>query len=349
MLYIVCYIEIETNMYKQNKYSTKKFIGENGLLKCNGGKTKLNKIKLCCLTMATVLVGTISINLCPNEFYTNPGVDSQTNYVVAHAGGALEVDGKEKKYLNSLEGFYHHYSNGTKMFEFDLVFSSDDKLVGIHKYEYHKDYNFRNPISYSEYVNTKIAGQFTGVTEENLFTLIDQYPECKFIIDTKENDELSVYKRIIDIAKNKNIDISNCVVPFVSSKEMLLNLEKIYNFNEIMFTNYKKYYSTKQLLNIIDDCKKIKYLHIFPIDFFSVDIEKINQKGVRVFAHMDKENKLRTPLKYGCTGVFSDNITENDFKKEHYEFLMNKLTKIQNQVIYNRNKQRYYKEASFEF
>ena len=328
---------------QESKREFKKRLNRRGMLKSQAEISDSKKLKVFYLTAAAVIVATTSIKLAPSDTYTNPGVDYNTNFVVAHAGGALEENGRELGYLNCLEGFYHYYAEGTRLFEFDLVFSSDGRLVGTHTYEYLDGHSMRNRIAYQDYKNTKIAGKFEGITEESLLALCKIFPECKFIIDTKEKNPTAVYYRIIDLAKQQNLDISKTILPFVSSRDMLLDLEKRYDFKEIMFTNYKNYYSTRQLLNIIKEFDKIRYVHIFPIDFFRVDIEKLNQQGVRVFAHMDKENFLRTALDSGCTGIFSDNISEKDFKENHYSFLAKKLEIVQEQVVHERKVEMFYK------
>ena len=43
---------------------------------------------------------------------------------------------------------------------------------------------------------------------------------------------------------------------------------------------------------------------------------------------MDKRNKARTALDYGCTGIFSDDISENEFKEKHYDFMVSKLETV---------------------
>ena len=60
------------------------------------------------MTAAAVLITTASIQLAPNDTYTNPGVDYDTNFVVAHAGGALEEDGDELNYLNFSEDILYN-------------------------------------------------------------------------------------------------------------------------------------------------------------------------------------------------------------------------------------------------
>lgn len=282
--------------------------------------------KLVTAALVTVLSLSFANSLVPKKKYANPGVSSDSLCVVAHAGGALEVGGVSKGYLNCVEGFETYHADGTRMFEYDFLFSKDGKLIATHKFEYLNDFNINNRITYEQFVNTRIAGKFEGMTEDKLFELIKENPDCKFILDTKEKNATKVYERIVNLANERGIDISKSVLPFVSSKEMLKEINNLYNFDEIMFTNYKKDYTTNQLIDIIQSCDKIKYLHIFPIDFFQLDIDRINQNKVRVFAHMDKSNSTQTALRYGCTGIFSDDISENEFHKNHYDFMIARLT-----------------------
>lgn len=309
----------------RKKVKQKKQLSFDMLVESQKNVTK-NAEKAAAVTLVMALFLSFGNSLAPNIKYVNPGFSSDSKFVVAHAGGALEVDGKMKSYLNSVEGFNKYYADGTKMFEYDFVFSEEGKLVGSHNYEYLSSHSAKDRITYEEFLKTKIAGEFEGMTEEKLLDLIEENPDCKFILDTKEKNPIKVYERIINLANERNVDISSSILPFVSSKEMLKKINKLYDFKEIMFTNYKESYSTRDLLNIIDSCDKIKYVHIFPIDFFMLDINEINKRGIRVFAHMDESNKTRTALQYGCTGIFSDDISENEFRKKHYDFMVSKLS-----------------------
>lgn len=312
---------------KKLKYFTKRKTEFNGFLK-NQDKLGESGKKIIIAAATAIFTISLTFSLAPRKTYVNSGISPSYSYVVAHAGGALEVNGKTLKYLNSVEGFQKYYADGTRMFEYDLVFSKEGKLVATHKFEYFDGYSMKNPIPYETYTQTKIAGKFEGMTEDKLFEVIEENPDCKFIIDTKEKNETNVYERIVELAKEKEVDISKSILPFVTSKEMLEDINKMYDFEEIMLTNYKKNYTTRELLHIIDSCDKIQYLHIFPVDFINIDINEINKKGIRVFAHMDKRNKARTALDYGCTGIFSDDISENEFKEKHYDFMVSKLETV---------------------
>lgn len=285
-------------------------------------KKHIFKTGLACLAMAACIISVQ--NLIPLDVYANPGINEYTNFVVAHGCGSMKVDGKTKKYINAVECVEHHYEQGTRLFEIDFVFSKEHELIATHKYEYLKGYGKNNKIPFEEYENTKILGKYHGMTSERLFELIKKYPDAKFIIDTKESDQFEVYSKLIDDANEAGVDISKNVLPFVFSKEMLEKLEQKYNFEEYMLTNYRAHYSTDELVKIIEGNEKIKYVHMFVTDFAVIDINTLNKQGIRVFAHMD-DNAIINVLNYGCTGIFSDDLTEKTFDLKYKHIFDAKL------------------------
>ena len=323
------------------------------LTEAEKAKLRLKRFGLGCFVAALISASAASLSTkfdvsIPNHFSTG-------HHVVAHAGGGLKDEsGFVQKYLNCREAFDYHYNQGTRLFEYDLAFSCDGKLISTHNYEYLGDYSQKNRISYEEFCNTKIAGKYTGINEDNLFDLIKNYPDARFIVDTKEDHPIDLYRHIIKVAKEKDVDISSAIIPFVCSKEMLAEIEAIKKFDEYMFTNYKKYYNTNELVDILKSNEKIKYLHIFPIDFLRIDIERISKLGVRVFAHMDSYTPFKLPLQLGCSGVFSDDLTEKYFDAK---FLSALKTKKVSPSAYNGksnsykqhpNKQNLYKQHPFK-
>ena len=291
--------------------------------------------KMCVLATAVVFAGSLFNCLQPPKNFINPNVSVDDYFTIAHAGGGMRNSkGTFLRYLNCEESFYNYYENGTRMFEYDLVFTLDGNLVGTHKFEYLKGYSFDRRISYEDYLETKIAGEFTGITSDKILDLIKNYPDAKFILDTKEKYEMGVYKEFIKQANEKNIDISKNVIPLVTSREMLEEIEKTYQFDEYMFSVYKNFENTKEILKIVNKAPKIKYLHIFPIDIYRLDISSINKAGIRVFAHMDNEDVFSTPISFGCSGIFTDNITENEFKETRLNKIKNKFGLVEEETSF---------------
>lgn len=296
--------------------------------------SKKKSLKAGCIAcLALVCVFAVQ-NLTPLDVYANPGIDENTKFVVAHACGELKVDGKTKTYLNVIEGVEKNYACGTRMFEIDFAFSKEGELVGTHMYEHLKGYNSVKRIPFDTYNNMLICGEFHGMTSERLFELMKKYPDARFIIDTKESDQFAIYSKLIDDAVSAGIDISKSVVPFAFSEAMLEKLEEKYDFDEYMFTNYRAYYTTKKIINLIKKHPKIKSVHMFVSNLAWIEVNELNKQGIRVFAHLDN-NSLINALQYGCTGIFSDNITEDAFKLKYKYIFDIKLEKQQDDIPSN--------------
>ena len=95
----------------------------------------------------------------------------QSNYI-RHALGGLDT----YQYLNTIEALENSYKKGFRLFEVDVRFTSDDKLVLTHGWE-EVDYIERMGISYDEqnsiptykeFMNYKIQGRYSATSFNNL-------------------------------------------------------------------------------------------------------------------------------------------------------------------------------------
>ena len=213
-------------------------------------KSSQKILKFGCLACFAIACVFTAQNLMPLDFYVNPGIDENTKFVVAHAGGGMTVDGKTRKYLNVVEGVEHHYAHGTRMFEIDFAFSKENELVGTHRYEYLKGFSNKNRIGIEEYKNKLILDKFHGLTSERLFELMQKYPDAKFIIDTKENEPFLVYEKLIGDANAYGINLKESVIPFVSSKKMLEKIEAARATKKsTIFTSFQQTFRELKLMN----------------------------------------------------------------------------------------------------
>ena len=88
--------------------------------------------------------------------------DKPFSQFIAHAGG--EIDGYT--YTNSLEAMNLSYSKGCKIFELDIIETSDGKLVAAHDWAHYsiltwKDDYKNSAMLESDFLNLKIYGKFT--------------------------------------------------------------------------------------------------------------------------------------------------------------------------------------------
>jgi glycerophosphoryl diester phosphodiesterase len=119
-----------------------------------------------------------------------------TNRFIAHGGGL--INGFD--YTNSLEALNLSYSKGFRLFELDIIKTSDGNYVAAHDWESWKrftNYNGEVPVSLNEFMKHKIQGLFSpiGMVEINKWFL--NHPNCTLITD-KVNDPLDFSKKFID-------------------------------------------------------------------------------------------------------------------------------------------------------
>ncbi len=196
---------------------------------------------------------------------------------IAHAGGAY----KGQIYLNVEESFIEHYNKGIRMFEYDLMFSSDKQIIGTHLFENLKGWGMTNRPTYSEYIDHFKDLDYTGVTLDFIFEIIESYPDLKIIVDTKENDEVEIMKEILTQATIKNIDVSNSIIPQIYSEKSLEGIADL-SFETYIFSNYKSGYTQGKIIKLINTQPKIKIVTISSLENLLFNNKKINDIGVEV-------------------------------------------------------------------
>ena len=117
-----------------------------------------------------------------------------TKFFIAHAGGA--IDGLN--YTNCLEALDLSYSKGCKLFELDLVKTTDNKFVAAHHWEQYKtmtDYPGTiddTPLSEEEFLSLKIYGKYTPMNMDAINLWFQNHPDAILVTD-KTNDPQKIY------------------------------------------------------------------------------------------------------------------------------------------------------------
>lgn len=240
--------------------------------------------------------------------------------IIAHAGGGLD----EMTYLNVQDSIAEHYALGTRLFEYDFAFSSDDYLIGIHYWESHligEGYSFENRMSLAEYENTLIAGEYVGITFSNLLKLMnDEYQDIVIIMDTKEADMEKFYDAVVAEATAINIDLLERVVPQIYNEEMYDVLEAIHSFDSYVYTLYKTNATNEEVYDFIAKHKKIRILTVSTsrVNLMIEEegyIDSVHKLNRRIFVHTINDFDLINYYKDSeIDGFYSDFITQSDME-----------------------------------
>lgn len=100
------------------------------------------------------------------------------NYkTIAHALGGIG----DKTYLNSKESFLASYQMGCRLFEVDLVKTSDNVWVCRHSWNQSLDQwegDGKNVLSSEEFISRPVCGKYTPMTFKDLLMLLSDYPDA---------------------------------------------------------------------------------------------------------------------------------------------------------------------------
>jgi len=119
-----------------------------------------------------------------------------SNRFIAHAGG--EVDGH--KYTNSLEAMDYHYKRGFRLFELDIIKTSDEIYVAAHDWEHWRKltgFEGRLPPSREDFNSYQILNKYTPLDMERINHWFEQHPDAILITD-KINTPLDFANQFVD-------------------------------------------------------------------------------------------------------------------------------------------------------
>jgi len=107
---------------------------------------------------------------------------SNVNRFIAHAGGS--IDGL--KYTNSLEALENSYKDGFRLFELDIIETSDNKFVAAHDWERWQrwtDYAGKLPPTLASFKTHKLLGKYTPLDMNDINTWFDQHLDATLVTD----------------------------------------------------------------------------------------------------------------------------------------------------------------------
>ncbi len=255
--------------------------------------------KITALILAAVVIfGSLSFSSCQKE----KGLT-----VILHAGG-----GKEGlTYLNATETFYEYYEAGYRYFEYDLMLSSDGRIIGSHGGE-HLGGADPEDITYAEFKGLTLTNGLTPVTEEWLVEIIRNYPDVKIVVDAKmptTEGDAAVLIRLCELEAVYGTDISKSIIPEVFSLEMWELIKDKTDFYGYFYSQYKVYYNTQMILDYFGSEERIIGV-CFP-DYVDSDLRagfsllKEAGKEIYIFTCDDKK-ELEYIKEIGASGYYAD-------------------------------------------
>lgn len=278
------------------------------------------------------------------EHLTTPMSKEELVYI-AHAMGG--IDGYP--YTNSIEAFKDNYDKGFRVFEVDLLFTSDGELVARHEWS-ESDYERFEQLDLidlssieknerDEYVPTleqflsmKINGQYSPMTFEDIIKLLQEYDDVVFVTDTKWADEDSVkqsFTAIVEQVTAVDETLLSRIIPQLYTLEMFDMVEEIYEFDRYIYTMYQETHrSNYEVIEFINENEEIVFVTM-PQFFASLwgdpRFDLLNQlqylKKPMFFHTINDDVTLEELLYYGASGVYTDElIYEGDMHQKACQY-----------------------------
>jgi len=199
--------------------------------------------------------------------------EPNNNRYIAHAGGEI----KGIKSTNSKEALDANYEKGFRLFELDIIETSDGKLVAAHDWKMWSrftDYTGALPPSHAEFKKHKIYGDYHTLDMAEINKWFAAHPDAILVTD-KVNNPLA-------FANN-----------FVDKKRLIMELFSPMAIEEASKSGIQVMISQQPLMRIVGD--KLNYLLVNDIKYVALSrriiasktklMLNLKEKGIKVYVY----------------------------------------------------------------
>lgn len=239
--------------------------------------------------------------------------------VIAHAGGM--VDGKA--YTNCKDAVLQNYEKGFRVFELDLIVTSDQKIVARHGWDSAKASEMQEGVEINQvldeetFLNIPIYGKYTPLSFESICYLMDEYPDIWIVTDTKYTEEpvaREQFRIMIDTAKEIGMEhVLDRLTVQIYNEEMYDVIYEVYPFDKWIYTLYKFWQGD---VETFEECAKFaieKNISAITMWNYLVSVEVMDvahEYGIPVYAHTENNiENARVFMSLGLKGLYTDSIT----------------------------------------
>ena len=239
---------------------------------------------------------------------------------VLHALGRID----DYTYTNSREALENGYQSGNRLFECDLITTSDGQIAACHDWEYwNSTLNQNSSVeggeevtpSLEEFMNCKIYGKYTPLSGDDIVLFLKEHPDVYIVTDTKytEPEEIKEeFGALVDTAKRNDCEetLDRFIVQIYHGY-MYGVVNEIYPFPNYIFTLYQEsYYGEEDRMR-----EYAEFCMLYDIDVITMGVTSYRDElsdicdryGLHIFVHtLNDEDEIRTFQERGI-GVYTDN------------------------------------------
>ncbi|WP_159887701.1 phosphatidylinositol-specific phospholipase C/glycerophosphodiester phosphodiesterase family protein [Paenibacillus puerhi] len=236
---------------------------------------------------------------------------------IAHGMGQL--DGVNT--TNAKEAFVLNYEKGFRVFEADLILTSDDRLVARHDWSDYLTRLLRQPVaseqkadepmSLEQFKERNILDRYRPLEVTELLSLLQAYPDAYLVTDTKETDPKLVEKQfrlLVEAARSMDSKLLDRIIPELYSPDMIRQVRTIYPFSSYLFSLYLSSLSHDEVL------KEVRTLGIKAIAMPTERVDptwmrRLQAEGAVVYTHTLNDAREWEKLRQmGVHGVYTDEL-----------------------------------------
>ncbi|GEM_PF-717386 len=246
----------------------------------------------------------------------------EDNRIVAHALGC--VDGRCE--TNSYEALELTYSRGQRVFEVDLVLTSDGYLVARHDFADDSYYTLEqkkpeDPVmSLEAFLSAPIKGLYTPITIKDISEFMASHEDTFFVTDTKFTDTETVRKQFEQICEAMEYDSRlDRIIVQIYNYEMYDTVSSVYPFKNYIFTVYQINPNDLDYNELGKFCAERGIAVVtMPEARANAEVTSLlHSYGLRVYVHtINRITTMGTMLMYGvCDGFYSDYVTQPELAR----------------------------------
>ncbi|KAJ6251377.1 dystroglycan-related [Anaeramoeba flamelloides] len=246
-------------------------------------------------------------NNLPREMSKDNAVEYSwtKNKLIAHALGGYNG----QAYTNSKEALHENYKNGHKIFEADLILTSDQVLIARH------DWNDvgGEPLTLQEFRETpcKRCSDCTPITYLEIASFMEDHPDMYLVTDTKYFQTAVVENTFNYIKNHTSINVLKRVIPQFYKEDMLKTIQNIHPFKSYIYTLYQERNPIPRVLEFAHE-NNIEVI-TSPIKKFNASRDLFTSQTIPIFLHtLNKLDDMRHYQSVGAYGFYTDYITTLD-------------------------------------
>lgn len=240
-------------------------------------------------------------------------------HTVAHALGSID----DKRATNCLDAMVANYNQGMRVFETDLILTSDGVLVNRHDWLPYLYYMLKQnidadkrlaPLTYNEFKNLKAYGKYQPLDFSTLAQILKIHKDIYIITDTKSMDKDTFSKQItyiVNTAKKVDPSILDRVVIQIYNENMYSWVNNIYPFKNILYSTYMSPINSKDIISFCQE-KHIPAVTLASDQVNVQIVDELYRNNIKVFVQTVNDEDQRSIYKsMGAWGVYSDFLTGN--------------------------------------